>query len=99
MTDSKARHCVYGVVLVGAQQWTDCTFDRLMPRALLPVAHRPLLSYALSWLASGGVCDAAVCGNRDTAILRDVLEKHVPPAMEVAYRQDPMPRGAAGSLR
>ena len=33
------------------------------PRPLLPVAHQPLISYALRWLAPGGVRESSVCLN------------------------------------
>jgi NDP-sugar pyrophosphorylase family protein len=70
-----------------------------MPRTLLPVAHRPLIWYGLSWLHREGIYDVAVCGNRDTRILQERLERHVPHGMTVSYHEDPMPRGAAGSAR
>jgi glucose-1-phosphate thymidylyltransferase len=39
----------------------------LIPAALLPVANRPLLNHALSWLAEGGVREAAVVVPEDLA--------------------------------
>jgi NDP-sugar pyrophosphorylase family protein len=88
-----------GVVLVGTHPWANSAFDRLLPRTLLPVAHRPLLSYALSWLSDGGIHHAAVCANRETQMLRARLQRHVPNGMSVSYHEDVMPRGAAGALR
>jgi len=88
-----------GVVLVGTHPWSNSSFDRLLPRTLLPVAHRPLLSYALSWLGGGGIQHAAVCANRETQMLRSRLLRHVPDGMTVSYHEDVMPRGAAGALR
>jgi mannose-1-phosphate guanylyltransferase len=65
----------------------------------LPVAHRPLISYALAWLHEGAINDVAVCANRETRALRLQLLGHVPEGMRLSYHEDPMPRGAAGSLR
>jgi NDP-sugar pyrophosphorylase family protein len=88
-----------GIVLVGTHPWTNTTFDRLPPRPLLPVAHRPLISYALSWLRDGGIRRAAVCANRETQVLESLLHRHVPQGLRVSYHEDRMPRGAAGALR
>ena len=88
-----------GIVLIGTHSWTNSAFDALTPRVLLPIAHRPLISYALSWLHEAGIRDAAVCGNRETSTLRHRLLRHVPSDMRVAYHEDPMPRGAAGCMR
>jgi NDP-sugar pyrophosphorylase family protein len=88
-----------GIVLVGTHPWTNSSFERLMPRTLLPVAHRPLISYALTWLRAGGIQNAAVCANRETQALQSQLLRHVPPGMTLSYHEDQMPRGAAGSLR
>jgi NDP-sugar pyrophosphorylase family protein len=100
MTDrSKTDSSTMGVVLVGTHPWANSTFDRLLPRTLLPVAHRPLLSYALLWLDRGGIQHAAVCANRETQMLRSRLLQHVPDSMTVSYHEDVMPRGAAGALR
>ena len=88
-----------GVVLIGTHPWTNSTFDRLMPRAVLPIADRPLVSYALSWLRQGGVRELAVCGNRETRLVQNQLLECLPPGARVSYHEDPMPRGAAGSVR
>jgi len=88
-----------GIVLVGTHPWTRTAFDRLPPRPLLPIAHRPLLSYSLSWLRDGGVRDAAVCANRETQALESRLHRHVPAGLRVSYHEDTMPRGAAGAIR
>lgn len=88
-----------GIVLVGTHPWTNSAFDTLLPRPLLPIANRPLISYALSWLHDAAIRDVAVCANRETRALQATLERHVPAGMRVSYLEDPMPRGAAGCLR
>jgi len=99
MTDGISLDRIAGLVLVGTQQWTESAFDRLMPRTLLPVAHRPLVSYALSWMSGAGINRIVVCGNRETRSLEPQLARHVPPRAAVSYVEDGIPRGAAGSLR
>jgi NDP-sugar pyrophosphorylase family protein len=64
----------------------------------MPIVHRPLISYALSWLRDGGIQRVAVCGNRESHALRAWLAGREIPGMTVTYHQDSMPRGAAGSL-
>ena len=49
-----------GVILAGQYAWKDSRFDALCPRPLLPVANQPLVSYALLWLAEGGLHDDAL---------------------------------------
>jgi len=88
-----------GIVLVGTHPWTKTAFDALVPRPLLPIAHRPLLSYALSWLRDGNILDVSVCANRETQMLESRLHRHVPAGMTVSYHEDAMPRGAAGAFR
>jgi NDP-sugar pyrophosphorylase family protein len=88
-----------GIVLVGTHPWTNTAFDRLPPRPLLPVGHRPLLSYSLSWLRDSGIESAAVCANRETQVLESRLHRHVPLGLAVSYHEDVMPRGTAGAVR
>jgi mannose-1-phosphate guanylyltransferase len=88
-----------GVILSGTHAWTNSAFDALMPRVLLPVAHRPLISYAIDWFHGAGIRNAAVCGNRQTRALRMLLASHAPAPLKITYHEDPMPRGAAGCLR
>jgi mannose-1-phosphate guanylyltransferase len=88
-----------GILLAGTHPWSSAAFDSLVPRALLPVAHRPLIWYGLSWLHREGIRDVAVCGNRETRLLQSRLARYVPLGLMVSYHEDPMPRGAAGSAR
>jgi NDP-sugar pyrophosphorylase family protein len=88
-----------GIVLAGTHRWNNSAFDRLPLRPLMPVAHRPLISYALWWLSDAGIQDVMVCANRESQALRSRLLRHVPQGMIASYQQDPMPRGAAGAIR
>ncbi len=93
------RTDVQGVVLAGSYGWSEAGFDRLLPRPVLPVAHRPLASYALRWLHEGGVNTAVVCANAGTRTLKARLASHAPRGMNLAFQQDPTPRGPAGCVR
>jgi mannose-1-phosphate guanylyltransferase/phosphomannomutase len=99
MKEVSRMEATAGFVLVGTHPWTRSTFDRLGPRALLPVADRPLFAYALEWLADAGIPNAAVCGNRETTTVQAQIAANTPAKMSVTYLEDPMPRGAAGSVR
>ncbi len=88
-----------GILLAGTHPWTNSAFDSLVPRTLLPVGHRPLIWYGLAWMHREGIGEVAVCGNRETRLLRSRLGRHVPRGLSVSYHEDPMPRGAAGSAR
>jgi NDP-sugar pyrophosphorylase family protein len=99
MSAKHATSRTNGIVLVGTHPWTKTAFDTLVPRPLLPIAHRPLLSYALSWLRDGNIRDVSVCANRETQALESRLHRHVPAGMTVSYQEDAMPRGAAGAFR
>lgn len=88
-----------GILLGGTHPWTNAPFDWLLPRTLLPVAHRALIWYGLSWLDREGIRETAVCGNRESRLLEARLARHVPRGMSVTYREDAIPRGAAGSVR
>jgi NDP-sugar pyrophosphorylase family protein len=90
---------VGGIVLVGTHPWRQSAFDRLPLRPLVPIAHRPLISYSLEWLAGAGVRSAVICANRETQSLEIGLQRHVPFGMSTVYQEDRMPRGAAGAVR
>ncbi len=90
---------ITGVVLVGTHPWRNSAFDRLPPRPLIPVAHRPLISYSLAWLRDSGIQNVTVCANRETQALETRLLRHVPEGLTVTYQEDTMPRGAAGAVR
>ena len=84
-----------GVVLAGTFPWANSAFDRLAPRPLVPLVHRPLIGFALSWLQSAGVRRVVVCGNRNTRAIERQLAPMAGP-LDLSYLEDDMPRGAAG---
>jgi mannose-1-phosphate guanylyltransferase/phosphomannomutase len=84
--------------LAGTFCWANAVFDRLQARPLVPIANQALISYAISWLRSGAVSGITICGNRETRALEPYIRQHLPADLSWTYREDPMPRGAAGCL-
>ncbi len=88
-----------GIILAGTFPWANSTFDRLSPRPLVPVAHRSLISFGLSWLEGAGIRSIAVCGNRNSRGLEAQLRRQCSADVELSYLEDAMPRGAGGCVR
>ena len=95
---------VTGVILVGTQPWGACALERVVPRALAPIANQPLLTHVLSRLADAGIQSANICGNTYTDPVRRRLgnglaKAYVPNGLTIDYYEDLAPRGPAGCLR
>jgi NDP-sugar pyrophosphorylase family protein len=90
-----------GIVLAGAYPRGRSLFDRLLPRPLLPVAQRPIITYSLRWLAEAGVGiqDVTVCANGAARGVRTVLQGATGLPERVTFHEDWMPRGTAGCVR
>jgi mannose-1-phosphate guanylyltransferase len=88
-----------GIVLAGTFPWANSLFERLAPRPLVPVAHRPLIEFALGWLHAAGVQRVVVCGNRHSRALEAQIARGPSAALNLSYLEDAMPRGAAGCVR
>ncbi len=88
----------WGVVLAGTYLKGRSLFERLRPRPLLPVAHRPIISYPLRWLADAGVQGVTVCLNGESREVRGAVEAE-PGVGPMAFLEDPTPRGTAGTAR
>jgi NDP-sugar pyrophosphorylase family protein len=89
---------VSGIILAGTYPWTNSRFDRLLARALVPVAHRPLIAYGLSALQRAGIAHVTICGNRNTQALAAWLESRRQEEPHLSYLEDAMPRGSAGCV-
>lgn len=87
-----------GIVLAGTFPWAKSPFERLAPRPLVPVAHRPLIGFSLAWLQAGGITRAAICTNRNSRAIAAQLADSQMVQIDVGYCEDPMPRGAAGCV-
>jgi len=98
MKDCQNRRCA-GIVLAGTHTWNRSRFEQLVPRILVPVVQRPLLSYAVNWLFEGGVANVTVCTNRQSRSVRSALEQSRSILAPVSFVEDSTPRGAGGSVR
>ncbi len=97
MEDNAVRRA-HGIVLAGAYPGCQCALDQLAPRPLLPVAQQPLVTYALRWMASGGLRGATICANSAARAIRSSL-KGSAFGLHLDYLEDWSPRGAAGCVR
>jgi NDP-sugar pyrophosphorylase family protein len=88
----------HGIVLAGAYPSGQCALDQLAPRPLLPVAQQPLVTYALRWMASGGLRGATICASTEARSIRASL-KGLAFGLRLDYLEDWSPRGAAGCVR
>ncbi|HRX86282.1 MAG TPA: NDP-sugar synthase [Phycisphaerae bacterium] len=90
---------VRGIVLAGVHAWGDCQLEQTVCRPLMPVAARPLITHALSWIRDSGIHKATICANSDTAALYRRLGGGESLGIQLDYFEDVMPRGPAGCVR
>lgn len=88
-----------GVVLAGVHRWGDTGLDSLCPRALLPVAHAPLIGHTFDWFRGAGITDVVLCANSATRAARRVLGNAAEFGVQLYYYEDRTPRGPAGCVR
>src|SRR4051812_2260106 len=96
MDSGEGEGPAHGIVLAGGFPWSDSPLDRLASRQLLPVAHHPLITYALRWLRRGGIQDVVVCLNAATRAARSTMTECGADRPGLSFREDVMPRGSAG---
>lgn len=90
---------IHGIILAGTYSWGDTRFERFLRGPLVPVAQRPLISYALSWLREAGVEDATICANGASRAVRACLAEGPSLPLRLSYYEDRVPRGPAGCVR
>jgi NDP-sugar pyrophosphorylase family protein len=90
---------MYALIIAGGEgeRLRPLTSDR--PKAMIPVAGRPIIEHQLDWLRAGGVTNAVIlCGYR-----ADVLKDHVGDGQRfgvgVEYSVEAEPLGRGGALR
>jgi NDP-sugar pyrophosphorylase family protein len=90
---------VFALIIAGGEgeRLRPLTSDR--PKAMIPVAGRPIVEHQLDWLRAGGVADVVIlCGYR-----ADVLKDHVGDGrrfgVSVQYSIEAEPLGRGGALR
>lgn len=87
-----------GVILAGVHQWGGCSLDRALPRPLLPVVNRPLITHSMGWLTESGVESLHLCANSHTRLLKTFLGGDTWNLADIEYYEDDMPRGPAGCV-
>lgn len=90
---------MYALIIAGGEgeRLRPLTSDR--PKAMIPVAGRPIIEHQLEWLRAGGVTDAVLlCGYR-----ADVLREYVGDGrrfgVNVQYTVEEEPLGRGGAMR
>lgn len=90
---------MYALIIAGGEgeRLRPLTSDR--PKAMIPVAGRPLVEHQLEWLRTGGVTDAVIlCGYR-----ADVLQEHLGDGrrfgINAQYSAEAEPLGRGGALK
>ena len=88
-----------GIVLAGSYEWDPSSLERFLPKPLLPVAHAPVICYALRWMQDGGISRATICTNSATRAVRAFLGEGSTLGMSLDHVEDWRPRGPAGCVR
>jgi len=90
---------MYALIIAGGEgeRLRPLTLER--PKAMIPVAGRPIVEHQLEWLRAGGVNAAVIlCGYK-----ADVLKKHVGDGsrfgIAVSYSLEAEPLGRGGALK
>ena len=89
---------VCGVILAGSHHWGDGQFERMLRGPLVPVAQKPIIRYATSWLQSAGVRYGVICANGATGSVRGALGDGSAFGLALDYVEDVEPRGPAGCV-
>ncbi|CAG8469236.1 7970_t:CDS:2 [Paraglomus occultum] len=90
------------VVLAGyGHRLYPLTEDKNVPKALLPVANKPILFYVLDWLEKAGIYDVMVVTHPDAehkigTYLKNAYDGKIKPSLEVSKEDD---AGTADALR
>ena len=84
------------IILAGAHVWENDSFESLCPRALLPIANSPLISYHLDWLKRARIINIVLCTNDAARSLQSYLQDGVEQGLDIYYYEDHVPRGPAG---
>lgn len=90
---------VRAVILAGGRGTRLGPITDGMPKPLVPVAGKPVLSHILSLLASHGIRDAVVTLGYRAEDIRDYLDENGTEGIRLRIREEEKPLGTAGALR
>lgn len=89
-----------GLVLSGGTGTRLQPFSLSMPKQLIPVANRPVLSYILFALRTVGITEAGIItGDEGLARIPAGLRGDTPPSLELTYIRQAVPLGLAHAVQ
>jgi len=87
------------LVLVGGEGTRLRPLTETIPKPVVPLVGRPLISYMIDWLSGHGVEEVVLaCGFLPDA-LREQLGEGEPGGPRLRYLAEPEPRGTAGAIK
>ena len=86
------------VILCGGKGTRLSTLYADRPKALVPIAGRPFLTWQLAWLARGGVTDVHLAAGYLADVLRDWTGKNSG-RLRISISTEPAPLGTGGGLK
>jgi mannose-1-phosphate guanylyltransferase len=87
------------VILVGGEGTRLRPLTSTVPKPVVPLVDRPLISFMLEWLRHHGIDDVIMsCGFLATSV-RNVLGDGSAFQMRLRFVEEPDPRGTAGALK
>jgi mannose-1-phosphate guanylyltransferase len=90
---------VQAVILVGGEGTRLRPLTSTIPKPVVPLVDRPLMSYMLEWLKGHGVEDVVMSMGYLATALRNVLGDGSAYGLRIRYVEEPEPRGTAGALK
>ena len=85
------------LILVGGEGTRLRPLTETVPKAVMPLAGKPFLSYMVDWLSRHGVDEIVLaCGYR-ADVVREVLGEGDGPKLR--YVEEPEPRGTGGAIK
>lgn len=85
------------LILVGGEGTRLRPLTQTVPKAVMPLAGRPFLSYMIDWLGRHGVEEVVLACGFKAAAVREVLGEGGSPRL--SYVEEPEPRGTAGAIK
>ncbi len=87
------------VILVGGEGSRLRPLTSTVPKPVVPLVDRPMISHMLEWLAGHGIDDVIMsCGFLATSV-RNVLGDGSALGVRLRFVEEPDPRGTAGALK
>jgi NDP-sugar pyrophosphorylase family protein len=90
---------VYALIIAGGEgeRLRPLTSDR--PKAMIPVAGRPLIDHQLDWLRRGGLSAAVILCGYKASVLMEHLGDGPAFGLDIVYSVEDEPLGRGGALR